>query len=38
MGQAKAWVFVAFMLAGMGVYEAMERRRPREGAVLTKAA
>lgn len=38
MGQAKAWVFVAFMLAGMGVYEAMERRRAREGVVLPKAA
>lgn len=29
MGQAKALVFVAAMLAGRGVFELLERRRPR---------
>ena len=34
MGQFKALVFVAFMLAGMGLFEWLERRR-RAGAPLT---
>ncbi len=29
MGQGKAYVFVAFMLAGMGLFELLERRRRR---------
>jgi uncharacterized protein len=29
MGQGKAYVFVAFMLAGMGLFEVLERRRRR---------
>ena len=29
MGQAKAWVFVAFMLVGMGAFEGIDRWRAR---------
>jgi len=29
MGQAKAWVFVAFMLAGMGAFEGIDRGRAK---------
>ena len=39
MGQAKAWVFVAFMLVGMGAFEGIDRWRARaRDAAALKAA